>query len=503
MIDTQYINQESMRGTQENWAYKGWCLFGLVAFLLCISIMSATQFENALAWSVGLLYVTYDTWLICYVSWKTAKLKTKDRKVVHEKCSKIIASDLEPHSNTTLNLGVLVPVYNESTGIIKTIDCLLKQTEMPKQIIIVNDGSTDYTRNKLAIAYGFKCEKSHSHAHDTNNHAVSTLYASEHFPNLFLFDKKNSGKADSLNQVMQHIDCDIVVTVDADTLLETDAITEAYQAFEKDNTLVAACGVLKPVTRGGWGARMFGLFQYFEYLRAYLSRAAWAQSNALLLVSGAFSVYRRSALIDVGGYDDTSLVEDYELIHRMHKYSCDNGLNWRIDVLENARATTDAPTTVLAFVNQRKRWFAGFLRTHYKYRNMIASAKYKDVGQFMLPIKTIDTLQPIFGIVALFLLWRFLITDHDVSTIILMVIGVKLVIDYCFHIWSLYKYHRWLGQPAPRHLWVQATFCCLADPFIFQPLRHLSACIGWTLILQKNARWEPIRTQQNNNIPNF
>jgi cellulose synthase/poly-beta-1,6-N-acetylglucosamine synthase-like glycosyltransferase len=487
MIDTQYINQDSMGGAKANWAYKGWCLFGFVAFLLCISIMGATQFENVLAWSVGLLYVTYDTWLICYVSWKTAKLKTQDQKVAHGKRAKINTSDLTPHCNTILNLGVLVPVYNESTGIIKTIDCLLKQTEMPKQIIIVNDGSTDYTFNKLAIGYGFKCE---------NTHPSSTLYASEHFPNLFLFDKKNSGKADSLNQVMHHINCDIVVTVDADTLLETDAISEAYQAFKQDPTLVAACGVLKPVTQGGWVARMFGLFQYFEYLRAYLSRAAWAQSNALLLVSGAFSVYNRSALVAVGGYDDTSLVEDYELIHRMHKYSCEHGLNWRIDVLENARATTDAPTTVSAFINQRKRWFAGFLRTQYKYRYMIASAKYKDVGQFMLPIKTIDTLQPVFGIVALFLLWRFLITDHDVSTFI-------LVIDYCFHIWSLYKYHRWLGQPAPRHLWVQATLCCLADPFIFQPLRHLSACIGWTLILQKNARWKPIRTQQNNNIPNL
>jgi cellulose synthase/poly-beta-1,6-N-acetylglucosamine synthase-like glycosyltransferase len=500
MINTKGMPLGAMDNTATHWAYKGWALFGLVAFLLCISMAGATQFENGLAWSVGLLYVTYDTWLICYVSWKTAKLGPKDESDAVGSTQKNIATHpAHNHNHKTLEIGVLVPVHNESAGIINTINRLLQQTKIPEKIIIVNDGSTDNTRKKLASTYGFKCENTLP----SNVHHQPTLYASEHFSNLFLFDKKNSGKADSLNQVMQHINCDIVVTVDADTLLEKNALNEAYQAFKKDPTLIAACGVLKPVTHGSWIARLFGTFQYFEYLRAYLSRAAWSQSNALLLVSGAFSVYNRSALIAVGGYDDKSLVEDYELIHRMHKYACDNDLNWRIDVLKNARATTDAPTSVFAFINQRKRWFAGFLRTQYKYRHMIGNAKYKDVGQFMLPIKTVDTLQPVFGLVALFLLWRFLITGADVSTFILTIIAIKLVVDYGFHIWSLYKYHHWLEQPAPRHLWLQATLCCLADPFIFQPLRHLSACIGWTLMLKKNVRWEPIRMPQNNNLPHF
>lgn len=466
------------------WAYRGWAIFGFIGALLSVCIVGAIQLESVLAWSVGLIYVSYDTWLLAYVAWKTTKLNNS-------------ADDSFPSGNTLgalasgssqPSVGVLVPVHNESEVVLGTLANLLRQTEAPKKIIIVNDGSTDDTRSKLTEAFDFK--------HTATD--VGVLYSSGRYPHLFLLNKENSGKADSLNQALRYLDCEIVITVDADTLLETNAIYEMRRAFVKEPKLVAACGILQPVTRGGLGARIFGLFQYFEYLRAFLSRAAWSQSNALLLVSGAFSAYNKPALLAVGGYDAASLVEDYELIHRMHKYSCEHDLQWRIDIVEDAHATTDAPTTVGAFIKQRKRWFAGFLRTQFKYRQMIGVTQYQDVGRFMLPIKTVDTLQPIFGLVALFLLWRFLVTDAHIATHVLIVIGIKLTIDYCFHIWALRKYHLWLGQKIAPHRWWQATLCCLVDPFFFQPLRHLSALIGWTFVLHSNVRWKPIRMASNN-----
>jgi cellulose synthase/poly-beta-1,6-N-acetylglucosamine synthase-like glycosyltransferase len=472
------------------WAYKGWVLFALIGFLLCVSMLGAIQFENALAWSAGLIYVAYDTWLLSYVAWKTNGLG--DEK------SHYFESEFQ--SRNKQSIGVLVPVYNESNGIINTIECLLKQSHLPQKIIIVNDGSTDNTLQKLSKKYGFKCYESQPIGGALSKCYAPKLYASEAFTNLYLFDKENSGKADSLNQVIHHIDCDVVVTVDADTLLDRHAINEAHNAFKQNPALIAACGVLKPVTNGNIVSRLFGFFQYFEYLRAYLSRAAWSHSNALLLVSGAFSIYKKSALVAVGGYDDTSLVEDYELIHRMHQYASENNLDWRIDVIEKACATTDAPTTISAFISQRKRWFTGFLRTQFKYRHMIGVARYKNVGQFMLPIKTVDTLQPMFGLVALILLWHAVISGANVSVFILTVIGIKLIIDYCFHIWSLHKYHSWLGLSVPRDLWWKATICCLTDPFVFQPLRHLSALIGWMSIFKGNVSWEPVRIKQKTPI---
>ena len=468
--------------TPRYYACRGWVLFCFISLILLSSIASAFNFDNVLAWSVGILYVIYDTWLLSYVAWKTRRLTNNPVALNNQHGNK--TSQNITHENTVDTLGVLVPVYNESNVIIATIEKLLEQDSKPKKIIIVNDGSTDDTLDKISQHYVFIHRQ-----HGKNRQLIQ----SQQYQNLYLFNKENSGKADSLNQAMAYLDCDLVVTVDADTLLESNAISEASRAFSNNINLVAACGILKPVTSGNIFSRIFGGLQYFEYLRAFLSRAAWSQSNALLLVSGAFSVYKRKALVVVGGYDPNSLVEDYELIHRMHKHSCEHSLDWQISVIENARATTDAPSNVLTFIQQRKRWFAGFLKTQFKYRHMIGNRQYKYVGRFMLPIKTFDTLQPIFGLIALFLLINFLHTDVEIALHVIFIILIKLLIDYCFHFWSLAKYHTWLGQNIPRHRWWQATLCCLADPFFFQPLRHISALIGWSMILTNKVSWEPIR----------
>jgi len=473
-------------GSPKHYAYRAWLLFSLVSFLLLFALTGAIEFDNIFAWSVGLLYVVYDTWLLSYVAWKTRVLG----KTTTKNDTQLITSNQDSKKRKpSLSLGVLVAVYNESNEIIPTLKHLLAQDHTAKKIIIVNDGSVDDTVHKINKLYTFYSE---------NKEHRQTLFQSKLQPHLYLFNKKNSGKADSLNQAIKYIDCDIVVTVDADTLLAPNALKEIKRSFENNNNLVASCGILTPRTSGNKFSRIIGALQYFEYLRAFLSRAAWSQSNALLLVSGAFSAYKKQALTKVGGYDTNSLVEDYELIHRMHKYACEHALNWQINVIEKALATTDAPADVFTFIQQRKRWFAGFLITQFKYRHMIGMTKYKNVGRFMLPIKTVDTLQPIFGLFALYLLIDFTITDVDIASHVLIIILVKLVIDLCFHLWSLSKYHDWLGESVTHSRWWQALFCCLLDPFFFQPLRHISALIGWTMIFRKNARWETIRIAPNN-----
>jgi cellulose synthase/poly-beta-1,6-N-acetylglucosamine synthase-like glycosyltransferase len=470
----------------QHYAYRAWLLFSLISFLLLFALTGAIEFDNILAWSVGLLYVVYDTWLLSYVAWKTRILG----KITTINSTELITNEQHlKRRNTSLSLGVLVAVYNESNEILPTLKHLLAQDHTPKKIIIVNDGSIDDTENKINQLYSF---------YNEHNKHQQSLFQSKLHPHLYLYNKKNSGKADSLNQAIAYIDCDVIVTVDADTLLAANALKEIQNSFANNNKLVASCGILTPRISGNKFSRIIGTLQYFEYLRAFLSRAAWSQSNALLLVSGAFSAYKKQALTKVGGYDTSSLVEDYELIHRMHKYAYEHGLNWQIDVIEKALATTDAPADVFTFIQQRKRWFAGFLITQFKYRHMIGMTKYNNVGRFMLPIKTVDTLQPIFGLFALYLLIDFTITDTDIATHVLIVILVKLLIDLCFHLWSLSKYHDWLGESVTHSRWWQALFCCLLDPFFFQPLRHISALIGWTMIFRKNARWETIRITPNN-----
>ena len=180
--------------------------FCSVCLILLSSIASAFNFDNVLAWSVGILYVIYDTWLLSYVAWKTRRLTNNPVKLNNQHGSK--TSQNITHENTADTLGILVPVYNESNVIIATIEKLLEQDSKPKKIIIVNDGSTDNTLRKISQHYVF------IHRQHAKNRQ---LIQSQQYQNLYLFNKENSGKADSLNQAMASLECDLVVTVDADT----------------------------------------------------------------------------------------------------------------------------------------------------------------------------------------------------------------------------------------------------------------------------------------------
>lgn len=445
---------------------RGYGVFAALSLLWLLSTFGAFWFDSLLAWSAGLLYVAYDTWLIGYVAWKTRHLSA------------------QPASTAPLQgapaLGIVVPARNEATVLAATLDPLLAQLKPCDTLLMVDDGSTDETRALLASRYGVILQG--------YGLAVST-----HHPGLQVLFKPNSGKADSLNAGWQRLSKPVIVTIDADTRVGADALDAFRAAFARTPQLAAACGILHPTSTGGWQARVFETFQQFEYLRAFLSRAAWMHSDALLLVSGAFAAYRREVLERIGGFDPNCLVEDYELIHRLHQFACDNGLDWRVQVLPTPRAVTDAPADVLGFLRQRRRWFAGFLQTQFAYRQLHGDAHYGSVGRLMLPVKAVDTLQPLFGLTAFTLLVIFLSTDSHLAPLVLWVIGGKLLIDFSYHYWAIRQYHRWLGQPVAGRLWVRSTLATLAEPFSFQLLRHLGAAWGWWQILSGRRDWAPQR----------
>ena len=263
---------------------RGYGLFAGLVLLWGIALFGAFWFDNLLAWTAGLLYIAYDTWLIGYVAWQT-------RALPREAAQAAAQPALAP-----VTLGVIVPARNEATVIVATVDALLAQAEPADAILLVDDGSTDATRALLAQRYGLPAQG-------------QGRFASTRYPQLHLLAKPNSGKADSLNQAWPLLDTDVVVTLDADTDLEPGGLRALRSAFAREPQLVAACGVLTPRCGAGWSAGFFEGFQRYEYLRAFLSRAAWMKTGALLLVSGAFAGYRREALAQVGGYDPNSRVE--------------------------------------------------------------------------------------------------------------------------------------------------------------------------------------------------
>ena len=442
-------------------------IFGAIAAFWVASLSGLFAFTGLARWSVGLLYVAYDTWLIIYVARELLRRRARARSA---------AQNPKPLQS----IAVLISARNEAVALNATLDALLAQEDLAHEIWLIDDGSTDGTRAMLR-----------------DRHAVETVLdapvRSTRYPSLNVLSKPNTGKADSLNRGLALTQCDLIVTLDADTLLRSDAIGAMRRIFSHEPDLVAAGGVLTPTCAPTMSGRFFEWFQTFEYLRAFLARLAWSRANALLLVSGAFACFRRDAVNRVGGFDTRSWVEDYELIHRLHRFSSEHRLGWRVGVIPEAVASTDAPATLGAFLRQRRRWFAGFLQTQYRYRDMIANPAYDAVGTVMLPYKMFDTLQPLFGITAFVLLLGFLFGRQPVLIPVLIVIAVKLVIDIAFLLWGVSFYNRWKRQPGTARQWVLACAVALTEPFCFQLMRHSGAMLGWFAVLSNRVDWMPQR----------
>ena len=419
----------------------------------------------ATAWSLGIAYVTYDTLLLAFVATQTWRLLRRP-------------SATAPTAGERPSLGVIVAAHNEATVLPVTIQALLDQTDRPDVIVIADDGSSDGTNRLIQERWGITPPEEGELSAESPSHAGLRWLRLPH-----------GGKARALNQALTALHTDVVLTVDGDTLLEKHAISAVRKAFAADRNLVAATGIITPVCSKDLKGRIFQWFQTYEYIRNFLSRYAWSQLNSLLLVSGAFASFRRDAVVTVGGFDDDCLVEDYELIHRLHRHARDQGLPWRVDVLGDAQAQTDAPSTVSTFLRQRRRWFGGFLQTQFWYRDMVANPRMGALGMLMLPVKALDTLQPLYGITAFLILVGFAVRgEFHLVAAAFAVMGIKVCIDLSYHLWSIHLYRRWVGDTHRASLW-QAFAASVIEPVSFQLLRHLGAMLGWWTVLTGRSTW--------------
>lgn len=436
-----------------------------VSLLLLVALIAQAFFRQGLAtWSVGLVYIGYDSVLVLFTAAQSWRLMRP------------LPEPVVPAARPTL--GVIVAAHNEAAVLGTTIAELTAASDPPDLILIADDGSTDATPEVMLRLYGLAPPP------------LGTISApSPILPALRWLRLAHGGKARALNAAIVEADTDVVLTVDADTLLDRDALAAMRRAFAAEPELVAATGVLTPICGPSWSGRVFEWFQTYEYVRNFLSRYAWMQVGSLLLISGAFAAFRRAPLVSVGGFDPDCLVEDYELIHRLHRYAIEQGVDWRVRVIGAARARTDSPASIMGFLRQRRRWFGGFLQTQYWNRDMIGSARFGALGTRHMPVKTLDTVQPIYGLAAFVILIALIaIGRFAIALPILIVMIVKIVFDLGFLLWSLSLYRRWTGTH-DRLSAGWALWAAVLEPFSFQLLRHAGAIWGWHAFLRGRETW--------------
>ena len=440
-------------------------LYSFLIACLIFVLLAAFVFQGILSWSAGLIYIAYDSFIQCLVVWISSK--SLDGNPV---------LPLAKMSNQPLpTVSAVIPARNEKSVLGECLEALNTQTYIPEEIIIVDDGSTDGTLEWLTERFQL---------HFKENYAKSLVQS-----NLRVIRKEQSGKADSLNFGWQKAESEVVVTIDADTVLEPDAMLEVCRAFAEDPNLAAAGGVLAPRCEKSGTGGIFQFYQTFEYFRSFLERYAWMSFGTLILVSGAFSAFRRTILQKLNGFDKKSMVEDYELIYRLYRDSVSRGLRPNVRVIGSARAVTDAPSNVKNFLRQRSRWFAGFLETLFQNKEMVANPRYGRFGLFMLPMKLVDTLKPIYGLLALAIFLGYLTAGFRPYLFIIYILTGKLLFDLILHCRAFILFHRWQAKEIGPLLWVRSMLAILTEPFLFQILRHVAAVLGVIAYLNGRIGW--------------
>ena len=438
-------------------------LIWLFAVVLFVALFAQGFIRMGVAaWAVGLVYVLYDTALLIFVARQTWHLRS-------------VRAERRQGNVEALTTTVIIAAYNEAPVLEATIEALRTQDNPPDHILIADDGSDDETPAILARVYGLETP------------ALGEISTRPTVPNLRWLRLPRGGKAVALNTAIALIDSDIILTVDADTLLAPGALAAMRRAFESEPVLAAATGVLQPICGTNLSGRLFQWFQTYEYVRNFLSRYAWMETNSLLLISGAFAGFRRDALIRIGGFDPDSLVEDYEVMHRIHRFSRDHDLGWTVRVVGDAQASTDSPGSLMPFLRQRRRWFAGFLQTQYWNRDMIGNRRFGALGTAMLPVKALDTVQPLYGLAAFGLLVWFITTGNLVIALpVIIAMIAKVVIDLLYLLWSLRLYRNWTGHRIGAG---GALLAAIIEPVSFQLLRHAGAAWGWVVFLTGRQVW--------------
>ena len=334
----------------------------------------------------GFINVSY----LCLLIFSYFTIQKYRRQTNREQWRQMIQSPLTP------GVSVLAPAFNEEATIEQSVRSLL-MLEYPRfEVVVVNDGSQDGTLETLKRAFLLQPVPIDLETR-LPSETVLGIYRSREYPNLVVLDKFNGGKADALNAGINVSSFPLICSTDADSLIEGAALLKVIRPFlEKPETTVAVGGIIRvangceivsgQITKLGLASRYLPLVQTVEYLRAFLfGRAGWSALNSLLIISGAFGVFRKDVVVAVGGYRAGSVGEDVELVVRMHRHLLESGRKYEMHFLPDPVCWTEVPESLAMLGRQRNRWQRGLIESLMLHRKMFFNPKYGPIGMIGVP----------------------------------------------------------------------------------------------------------------------
>ena len=331
-------------------------------------------------------------------------------------------------------ISLIVPAYNEELSVVESVRSLIHLNYPVYEVVLVNDGSTDGTMKVLEEALNLE-QVERAAPHQLPAKKVKGIFRSPHFENLLVIDKENGGKADALNAGINFSRYPLFTAIDSDSLLEKDVLLKMVRPFLENPSTIAVGGVIRvvngcevrdgEVVKIGLPTNPLAIFQIVEYFRAFLfGRVGWGAINMLLIISGAFGMFRKQAVIEVGGYKKT-VGEDIELVVRLHRRMREQKKPYHIRFIPDPVCWTEVPESWGVLSRQRNRWNRGLMDTCSIHRGMFFNPTFGGVGMLGLPfqlfVEGLGWIFEFFGYIMFGLAWILGVIDLEFALVFLSV----------------------------------------------------------------------------------
>ena len=404
-------------------------------------------------------------------------------------------------SPLTPGVSVLVPAFNEQAVIVESVRSLLALRYPSHEVVVVNDGSDDETLSVLRE--GFELAPVRKVVRDAiPTKAIRGTYVSRNHPNLLVVDKENGGRSDALNVAINAARHPYVCVIDADSLLEEDALLKVAKPILDDPDLLAATGGTIRIANGctidhgrvvevRLPKSRFATVQVLEYFRAFLvARVGWSRLNALGIISGAFGLFHRSLLETVGGYWTETVGEDFELTLRLHRYLRERGEPYKIAFISDPVCWTEVPTEFSTLGRQRRRWQRGLWEALRRHARLIGRPRYGVLGLVAMPYFVLfEFLSPMFALLGLVVtvLWWLVGALSTVYFLAFLAvsIGLGLLLTTAALALEEFSYQRYRKRREIARLLAYAVL----ENIGFRQLHDIWRALGYVDIVRGKREW--------------
>jgi cellulose synthase/poly-beta-1,6-N-acetylglucosamine synthase-like glycosyltransferase len=398
-------------------------------------------------------------------------------------------------------VSIILPAYNEGKTIVESVRSILFVRYPEYELLVVNDGSKDDTLQTLIKAFNL-IKTDYVFKRSIITEKVRGIYVSKDFKNIVVIDKENGGKADALNAGINVSRYPYFCAIDADTILGEDALAKLILPFINDpERTTAVGGIVKPAN----GAviqmgrlleerltrNLFVILQGVEYARAFfLGRLGLASINSLLIVSGAFGLFKKNDVLKVEGYKRKSMGEDMMLVVKLHKLKRQERKRYRIAFVTDTVCWTEIPSTIKVLARQRVRWQMGLMESVFENSDMILNPKYGIIGLFSMPFYILtDIVPPFFELIGYSLLAIGIGTGVLSIGTLIRFFFITWVYSLIHTIYALIMEKYGVGKKMPLHHFIIRLLVSLIENLFYRQINIWCKLKGFFRFFTAKREW--------------